>query len=548
MKKYKVLVATDASFLASGYGIYAKEILSRMHKSSKYEVAELSCYAMTNSDKLKTIPWKTYPNAVDTKDERYKTYSENKINQFGAWRFTRTLLDFKPDIVLTWTDYWMYSYQETNPLRKYFYWIQMPMVDSAPQKIEWLYTYANADAVIPYTMWAKKTLSDACGNQISLFDKPANAGINSNEFFRLDNKKELRKKYFGEEDVDVIGTVMRNQKRKLFPDILQIFRDYLKRLKDENKLDKYNKTYLYLHTSYPEEVGWNFPTLLLEYELLDKVYFSYVCRNCGNFSPSKFVGAVKKCDGCGGNTASMPSVSYGVDTKTLNIVYNLFDFYLQYAIAEGFGMPAVEAAACGIPFASVDYSAMSEIADNLSGIKIPVERIFREIETNADRVYPDNKFTLDLIYNFFNIMTDRYKIEWSNNIQSKCYNIYTWDNVYEVWDQCITSVVSSRSKLPWSSPQQKTNHGSMSVPSSLNTRDFIWYICNNIINDSYLFETSNIQSLIKDVVDQLVVSNSVIHHIDKQKVVEILENHLNNKIMCEDYRTSPNKLKKEDYL
>ena len=40
---------------------------------------------------------------------------------------------------------------------------------------------------------------------------------------------------------------------------------------------------------------------------------------------------------------------------------NTFDLYVQYANSEGFGLPQVEAAGCGIPVASVDYSAMSSV-------------------------------------------------------------------------------------------------------------------------------------------------------------------------------------------
>lgn len=188
MKKKKILAVTDSSFLNSGYGIYAKEILSRFHASNSYEVAELGCYSTIRNPLIKTVPWKFYPNAVDSDDERYSNYVANNINQFGSWRFNKVCAHFKPDIVLTWTDYWMYSYQETSPFRNYFYWIQMPMVDSAPQKIEWLYTYANADAIIPYTEWAKRVLDLECGSSIKLYPKTANAGIDPNKFFPMENK------------------------------------------------------------------------------------------------------------------------------------------------------------------------------------------------------------------------------------------------------------------------------------------------------------------------------------------------------------------------
>jgi glycosyltransferase involved in cell wall biosynthesis len=281
----------------------------------------------------------------------------------------------------------MFSYQEASAYRKYFHWIIMPATDSAPPKIEWQYTYSNADIVVPYTSWAKRVLSET-NKTINLFSNIANAGINPDEFYPIEDKKSHQYKFFGK-DVSIIGTVMRNQKRKLLPDLMLAFKKYLETLKASGNQELYNKTYLYLHTSHPEENGWNLPELLIEYGIIDKTYFTYVCRNCSHTFAAKFQTSVTCCDHCKERSATVCSPAAGISTAKLNEIYNLFDIYVQYAICEGFGMPQIEAAACGVPIASVDYSAMTEIIENLNGIKIPVQRMFRELETNADRAYPD---------------------------------------------------------------------------------------------------------------------------------------------------------------
>jgi hypothetical protein len=288
--KKRLFIANDASFLDTGYGVYGKELLSRLHNSGKYEVAELGCYADKDNPSIKKIPWKFYPNAVTGNDPRNGHYSSNMINQFGLWRFNRCLLDFKPHIVFDVRDYWMYSYQENSPLKKHFHWVIMPTTDSAPPKVEWLYTFANADLIVPYTRWAKIVLESYCKNTINLFPKIANAGINADEFFPMENKKENKIKYFGN-DFSITGLVMRNQKRKLFADMLLAYRQYLNALKDSNQTDLYNRSILYFHTSYPEENGWDVPALLIEFDLLDKTYFTYKCHKCKQFFPSKFQGS-----------------------------------------------------------------------------------------------------------------------------------------------------------------------------------------------------------------------------------------------------------------
>lgn len=547
MIKKRIFIANDSSTINTGYGVYGKEIISRLHKSEKFEVAELGCYSDKDNPKIKNIPWKFYPNAVGGQDPRISEYRSNKLNEFGLWRFNRCLVDFKPHIVFDVRDYWMYFWQDTSPYRHHFSWVIMPTTDSTPPKTDWIYTYRNAELIVPYTEWAKKVLSETCGNTINLFPKIANAGINGDEFYPISDKKDLKIKYFGK-DINVVGLVMRNQKRKLIPDILISFKNFLEQLKSSNQIDLYNKTYLYLHTSYPEENGWDLPSLLLEYGLLDKTYFTYKCRNCAKVTANKFNGGVTVCKNCNHRAVSMCSTSNSILTAELNHIYNLFDIFIQYAICEGFGMPQIEAAACGLQIASVDYSAMSEIVDNLYGIKIPVDRVFREMEINADRVYPNNDFTSKMLYDFFVNTSNEVKNTNSIKIRNKCLETYSWDNVYNVWEQAFDSVDISK-KIPWDSknvpqPQNMT----VKVPQNLTNKEFIEFICYKVINDPHIVNTANIQCLIRDLSNSLLATNGSLQTVDKQYAVHVLENLLNNKIMCETMRLNPSSIKKEDFI
>lgn len=547
-KKIRLLIANDASILGTGYAVYGKELLTRLHNSGKYEVAELGCYVDTNNPNIKNIPWKFYPNAISGDDKRVAQYKASNINQFGAWRFNQAALHFKPDIVFDIRDYWMYSYQETSPYRKYFKWVVMPTVDSSPQKEDWLYTFSNMDIVLPYTDWAKKTLTQQCENKINLFPKIANAGVNTEIFKPVKSKKELHKEIFGKE-LSVTGVVMRNQKRKLFPDLFEAYRSYLDRLIAENKTELYEKSYLYIHTSYPEEHGWDLPLLLLEHNLLDKVYCTYLCNKCKVIYPEKFRQSIGICKNCGQKALTMPSAGNPAPTEMLVTIYNIFDFFIQYAICEGFGMPQVEAASCGIPIASVYYSAMEEIVDNLKGYRIPVQRLFRELETGANRAYPDINKTIDILYDFFVNKTDEQKINMSNETRKLCEKYYTWDGVYNVWDECFQSVDLS-TKMDWDAENDfsKTNHQNVSVPQNLSPTDFIEHIVLNIINEPYLLNTCQIKTLIKHFSSGFFPGKGSISAYSYQDIAKILENILNNKIFFEDLRKNQNKIANEDYL
>jgi hypothetical protein len=341
---------------------------------------------------------------------------------------------------------------------------------------------------------------------------------------------------------------MRNQKRKLIADMLIAFKNFLQALKDSNQLDIYEKTYLYLHTSYPEENGWDLPALLLEFDLLDKVYFTYRCKQCGHFHPSKFRGGISVCQKCNNRSVMMASPSNGINTAQLNEIYNLFDIFIQYAICEGFGMPQVEAAACGLQIAAVDHSAMTEIVKNLNGIPIPVQKLFREMEINADRAYPDNNFTSQMLYNFFVNTSQSTKEENSKIIREKCISLYTWDNVYKVWEEAFDSVDIDK-KIPWDSKNvPQVQNMSVKVPADLTNKEFIEFICLKIINDPHLLKTANIQILIKELTTGIVAKNGGMVNADRGYAIEVLESLISNKINCERMRLDPNSIMKEDFI
>lgn len=545
MKK-RIFLVNDASFLGTGYALYGKEILKRLHANPNFEVAELGCFCDGSNPEIKNVPWKFYPNGVAASDNRTEEYRSNNINKFGSWRFNRCLIDFKPHIVFDIRDYWMFSYQENSPYKKYFHWVVMPATDSAPPKTEWLYTYKNADVVMPYTKWAYKVLSNYCGNNINLFDKPANAGVNPQDFYPIENKQHHKIKYFGK-DLSIVGSVMRNQKRKLFPDLMVAYRQYLNKLKDNNP-DLYEKSYLYLHTSYPEDSSWDIPGLLLEYGLLDKTYFTYICRQCKEFFPSKFQGPIQSCKKCSNGTSTISSPSFGINTEQLNEIYNFFDFFVQYAICEGFGIPQIEAASCGVPFASVDYSAMTEIVETLNGTKIPVKRMFRELETNADRAYPDIDATTDILYDFFINQSNESRMDRSRDVRNRCIENYTWDKVYSVWEECFNSI-DVNNKKSWLSPiSDETGHKNTKVPKDLSDSDFIKYICTYVLDSPEIIDTAIVQCLIRDLSNGIVASNGSITPINRNQAVKILENYLNNKINCNKMRLDPKTILKEDFI
>ena len=327
---------------------------------------------------------------------KHDLYNGNPSNQFGVWKFEQVCLDFKPDIVLSYRDPWMDMWIQEHPLRKYFHWVWMPTVDSAPQRQEWIDSFCQCDAILTYSEYGTKVLKEQAKERINILGC-ASPGVDSSVYKPMP-KKQHRQEMGIDPDCFIIGTVMRNQRRKLFFELMKSFRIFL----DTAPPDIAKKTFLYLHTSYPERVGWDIAEGIMENKLGGKVLMTYVCRNCKQFFPHMFQDALCRCKFCNQLSAVCPTVAEGVSVPDLAKIYNIFDIYIQYAICEGFGMPQVEAGACGIPIAATDYSAMEDVLHFTKGYPIPVKTFFRELETNAERAYPDNEVLADTLITFFN--------------------------------------------------------------------------------------------------------------------------------------------------
>jgi len=328
MKKKNILLVNEFSGLNTGYSIYGREILTRLYNTGKYNIAELALYVSKNDNRLLDYPWKIYVNTPFSQEED-QIYNGDQINQYGKWRFNEVLLDHQVDVCFLTKDPWMDIFTTQSPYRHLFNLGLMAPCDSAPQHPLWIDAYASADAVFTYSDFGKETLEKESGGKIKVRGIPSPAFDAA--FKPYPDKKQVRQELNLPIPTDslIVGTIMRNQKRKLFDDLFVAFRQFL----DQNP-DLAPKTYLYCHTSIID-LGWDLPRLLREAGISHKVLFTYVCNTCKNITPSFFADAKRFCQHCGKMDASGASVQVGVNNEQLAKVYNCFDVFIQYAICLG---------------------------------------------------------------------------------------------------------------------------------------------------------------------------------------------------------------------
>jgi len=440
MRNKKILFVSEAPWYSTGYSVYTTQVLKRLYKENNLEIAQLGIYVEENDPKINQYPWKIYWNKPSQSNKHYNKYKSSPSAQFGDFMFNETLLDFMPDIVIDIRDWWMVEFEQRSPFRNFYKWALMPTVDAEPQNNQWINTYESADAIFAYSEFGRDTMMKQCDN-INFIDV---ASPSASEVFSPVPNKETHKENNGvSKDSIIIGTVMRNQKRKLYPDLFKSFRKFLDSCNNHN-------VFLYCHTYYPD-IGWDIPHLLDEFNLSNKVLFTYKCKKCSNISTDFFQDALQMCKKCGNFSNQLVGISNSITEKELANIYNLFDIYVQYANSEGFGMPQLEAAFCGLPVISIYYSAMQSVIDNIGGIGINPISFSKECETGCNRAIPDNNQFVEELNKLISLSKKEIN---SIGVQTmnKARNAYSWDATAKKWLDYIESQDIIDENKTWKSP------------------------------------------------------------------------------------------------
>jgi len=546
-KKLKILMATEASFLSTGFANYTRELLTRLHATNKYDIAEFAAYGHVNDPKDISIPWKYYPNAVRPNDSRHKEYMSSADNQFGRWRFDPVVLDFKPDVVIDIRDYWMSNYEQYSSFRDFFHWILMPTVDSAPQQQTWLDTYEAADAIFTYSDFGARTLKQQTNNSINYIDT-VSPGIDLEAFFPNtdEDRRKLKQNIGLPEDAIIVGSVMRNQKRKLIPELVKSFKITLDHYRKTNP-ELAKNLYLYLHTSFPD-AGWDLPEILKDEQVLNKTIITYSCQQCHNISPANFCGPRSRCPYCHNSTRVIPSVAQGVSVETLRQIYSLMDIYVQYAICEGFGMPQVEAAACGVPVATVNYSAMEDIVDKLDAYSIDVGSYFKELETKAIRVYPDNESLKSILIEFIDKSHEQ-KEQLRVKTRSLIEKHYNWKDIAKRWEKYLDTIPSQQSE--WNRPAKFLTPIDPSILNenleNVNYMALITNICANNLKNINLISSKRILNILQHLEYGYVQQGPSVRNYSLKEAVQELNVYIQNINNAEKARVSDYQ-SEEDYI
>lgn len=537
-RKKRILFVGEASFLNTGFSTYYRELLPRLHATGKYEIAELGSYARPDDPRIDEFiqgRWKFY-GAMPTNPEEQKIFAQpnphprtrgQNTNQFGEWKFDAVCAEFQPDIVVDIRDWWMLEFQERSVFRDWFKWIVMPTVDAEPQQEEWIQTYENANVVLCYSDYGIDTLRRQTSQiptqqglrpKMKILPKPMRPGVDLETFKPID-KKEAKANFNLQPDNIVIGTVMRNQSRKLYPDLIDAFSRMKNKYKGHDAVDK---SVLLIHSSWPDnQHSYDYPRHVMRLDSYDwmensrkgirgDILQSMKCSACGETSVTFALhlwnkplqeGRIKlPCPYCGAQECSPPNTSTGYTREELATMYNAMDVYVQCSICEGDGMPIQEAKACGTPTLVMNYTAMAEkgrypgeyshIAEakisadeygcHKGGTIIDVQRYYYEPETSCKRALPNIDDLADKMYEF---VTDKeMRLRYSEEARECVEKHYDWNELWTQWEFVLDTVKPLDRSKTWDSPIEQTEPVTVqNIPDGLTNEQFIDWLYTDIL-------------------------------------------------------------------
>jgi len=308
----KIVWSSNAPFTPSGYGVFTKDFLRRL----KEDGWPFICIAWAGLE-AGFIEYDGYECWPKMQDPYGGDAIVHHTNRWGG------------DVVFTMQDV---PTLDPQKLKQVKHWIPYLPIHYSPSSIHIRQRLNYAYKIITFAEYGRKGLADE-GYSSTMIPE----GIDTKVFRPLD-KNDIRKKLNIHPDVFLWGMVGANKEvptRKGFQEAMDAFKIF----SDERPN---LRTGLYIHTHTPPLGSFN----IIEYAKLigieNKIHFpsNYDYFYAGRGTRDAIVG-----------------------------VLNSFDCLLQPSRTEGFGLPIVEAQACGKPVIATDFSAMPElIVKNKTGL------------------------------------------------------------------------------------------------------------------------------------------------------------------------------------
>lgn len=299
-KKLRVFFNSNAPWSTSGYGQQMADLLPRIVKEG-YPTAICAFYGLEggiiNLDGITC-----YPRMAD---------------KWGSDAMANHPQHFKADVVFSLQDLWVVNPAELRRVKR---WIPIVPIDHEPIPDSIYQRLKMAYRVVTYAPYGYRELK-RIGMHSTYIPHTVDTKI-----FKPMGKSEMRKKIGIPEDMFLFGMVSANKDnppRKEFQRVMDAFVRFNK---------KHPNSGIYFNTLLEQGGGFNI-----------KNYASYLGISSKVFHVQPY------------------EQLYSISRLDMPKVYSIFDCLLCPSTNEGFGVPIIEAQACGVPVITNNFTAMPDL-------------------------------------------------------------------------------------------------------------------------------------------------------------------------------------------
>lgn len=357
--RHRILFQSNPIWLRTGLAENAKTLLAYLHKTGRYDIAQLCTMAtMQHDPKLNLMPWKCYGSIPPDQEIINRINSDPVFGRdasYGALGIDGAVEDFKPTIWIGSDDLWSFplaAYAD-KPWYKRINSLHHITVDSLPVLDQAFEQAKRSKHYLTWAPFAAREMRRVGGSAMDHVQSIWGA-MDTSAFSPIEPKArdELRRQFGVTPDTFVFLFVFRNQLRKQANRVLEAYAQFRKEHPNV-------KAALHFHTAFHEKAqGWDLPKMASYYGVKPEEFLcTYVCKRCGAWAISPFRGEEQRCPSCGEekglNTAS---ITHGVPGDQMRFIYGVADACISAFTSGGQEYHSVQSLLCGKPLACTSYS------------------------------------------------------------------------------------------------------------------------------------------------------------------------------------------------
>ena len=419
----KILLVTNSAATRSSYGIVAREVWTRILEADPtLNVIQHGWFHQP----VEEVPWEILP----TNNPDVRPGPDGVIppvpDVYGADTFPSVIERVRPDLVWALGDPWMLETPAKLKQQAGYKYLFYCPVDSEPYTPRWGPMMAQADEMVTITDYGKGVLEQIPqlrGHGVTVIPH----GVDLKIFFQAD--KPTRKQYrtdigggFVTDKTFVLGWIGKDQYRKQIWQLYEMMyylrsgeyitcksckrvtvKEYDSNLREPRKIGElrmYEPTYNYRSCWYcgSKDVAQALPRS-------DIILWSHMVNAPHTGYDLKHLAYIYKIENSIFD-ASQSTDDRGLPVQAINYIYNCFDAFIFPTGGEGFGLPVLEAMACGVPVIYANYSGHTSFA---KGLPVRV-RTFPEVRTQRFRCLVDMNDMIEKVLRLANDHSLRHRL------------------------------------------------------------------------------------------------------------------------------------------